>query len=195
MGFGGILAAIAGGFGNGMVKVADEAYKKEAEDRKYQAYKDSLEQEYQLKGKFAEKQFAMDKEKIQLENRGRLAVAAATAMKNNSGNKDLTYGAQALDALNYIHKQLNGDSEKGEGGLYAQYEAVNRDPKQKALANKLAKQIELFKQRSNKILNEPRLNGIVKNNTLGDAFGMKIDQYNLWYARPSTNDAQEKKHR
>lgn len=72
MGFGGILASIAQGFGGGMMKVADEAWKKQAEERKYQFYAEENEKD----------------------RKSKLAIATQNVMKNVIPHeKDITFAA------------------------------------------------------------------------------------------------------
>lgn len=68
MGLGGILAALAQGFGGGMVKVADEAWKKDAEDRKYKFYSEESQKDRDFKSSEAEKQFGRDKETLAIKH-------------------------------------------------------------------------------------------------------------------------------
>lgn len=184
MGLGGILASMAQGFGGSMVKIADEAWKKEAEDRKFKFYADESEKDRVHKSDEAEKQRAWDKEKIGIEHanqvaleniKGRNQLAAIAAQARQSGrsepSEDAVFMADSNNALTMIRKQLDGDGENQ--GLYAQRNATS-DP---TLKEKLNAQIAYYENKAKAIVSGARFNQIMNGKTAGETVSFMAEEY------------------
>lgn len=101
MGFGGILAAMAQGLGGGMIKVADEGWKKQAKDRE-------REHDFAL----AEKKHQYDLEIINAKHKSKLGIMAAEARQKISPNEgDMTYTKDNFAAADIKIKELTATEE------------------------------------------------------------------------------------
>lgn len=111
MGFGGILAALAQGFGDSLVVTAKQAWEKEAEDRKYKAYKEENDNERAFRTAEAEKERAFRAEEAKeerafkaaeadKERRNAIAVASMKAREDSSQNmQDVSFVQDSLNAI------------------------------------------------------------------------------------------------
>ncbi|OOS01844.1 hypothetical protein B0186_02000 [Canicola haemoglobinophilus] len=110
MGFGGILASIANGLGGGMIKVADEGWKKEAEDRKYQFYADqkALDWEFELTKMDKKHQYDVDL----LRKKTAISQAVANAANNNSKMKEMDIFKDAFGAIEGLNQGIAELDEK-----------------------------------------------------------------------------------
>ncbi|HDR0611605.1 TPA: hypothetical protein QBZ44_000427 [Pasteurella multocida] len=87
MGFGGILAAMAQGLGTGMVKVADEGWKKAADERKFKFYADENEKGRAHDFALADHKFEQEKQMEDIKTRNAIALMAHQTRANaKSGN-------------------------------------------------------------------------------------------------------------
>ncbi|HDR1857060.1 TPA: hypothetical protein QB617_000846 [Pasteurella multocida] len=87
MGFGGILAAMAQGLGTGMVKVADEGWKKAADERKFKFYADENEKGRAHDFALNDRKFEHEKQMEDIKTRNAISLMAHKArMGAKSGN-------------------------------------------------------------------------------------------------------------
>lgn len=82
MGFGGILAAMAQGLGTGMVKVADESWKKEADERKFKFYADESEKGRVHDLALNDRRFEQEKEMEGIRHKNRISEIAFSTRKS-----------------------------------------------------------------------------------------------------------------
>ncbi|WP_249963635.1 hypothetical protein [Histophilus somni] len=100
MGFGGILASIAHGLGGGMIKVADEGWKKEADERKNQFYADqkALDREAEL--------ILLDRKHQNDINFLHKKNAISQAVNNSPNMKAMNEIKDAFDAMDAGNKEI-----------------------------------------------------------------------------------------
>ncbi|MEB3489910.1 hypothetical protein ROV45_01975 [Pasteurella multocida] len=79
MGFGGILAAMTQGLGTGMVKVADEGWKKAADERKFKFYADENEKGRAHDFDLADHKFEHEKQMEDIKTRNAISLVAHKA--------------------------------------------------------------------------------------------------------------------
>ncbi|MGC7559327.1 hypothetical protein [Pasteurella sp. PK-2025] len=123
MGFGGILGAIAQGLGTGMKGVADEAWKKEADDRKFKFYADESEKGRLHELDMQEKKFQQEKEMESIKHKNAISLAASRLRDGvgiSGGNKDninqfndmslaIEDGMKQIDSINQAIAESGGD--------------------------------------------------------------------------------------
>ncbi|HDR0673420.1 TPA: hypothetical protein QBZ85_001089 [Pasteurella multocida] len=87
MGFGGILAAMAQGLGTGMVKVADEGWKKAADERKFKFYADENEKGRAHDFALNDRKFEQEKEMEGIRHKNKISEMAFSARQSaKTGN-------------------------------------------------------------------------------------------------------------
>lgn len=91
MGLGGILAAMAGGFGKGMLKISEEAWREAEKQKHYEFVTKEREAEQTWKSEEAEKarqhETALNRERMAHDIRRSQIAAAASRVKEPSGDK------------------------------------------------------------------------------------------------------------
>ncbi|HHE3502609.1 TPA: hypothetical protein ACPDKO_000098 [Pasteurella multocida] len=117
MGFGGILAAMAQGLGTGMVKVADEGWKKAADERKFKFYADENEKGRAHDFDLADHKFEQEKEMEGIRHKNKISEMAFSARQSakSSVNKD------NINRFNDIKKAI----ETGEQQILAINKAID----------------------------------------------------------------------
>lgn len=155
MGFGGILASIANGLGGGMIKVADEGWKKEAEDRKYQFYADqkALDREFELTK--MEKQHQYDEDLLR--KKTAISQAVTNAANNNPKMKEMDIFKDAFGAIEGLNQGIAElDEQLANGNLSKEQKIALTQQRQ-----------GLLDQRS-RIANNEKIWGKVKNGDYGE---------------------------
>ncbi|STO53825.1 Uncharacterised protein [Canicola haemoglobinophilus] len=155
MGFGGILASIANGLGGGMIKVADEGWKKEAEDRKYQFYADqkALDREFELTKMDKKHQYDVDL----LRKKTAISQAVANAANNNPKTKEMDKFKDALDAIEGLNQGIAELDEKLANGNLSKEQKIALTQQRQGLLD----------QRT-RIANNEKIWGKVKNGDYGE---------------------------
>ncbi|HDR1420414.1 TPA: hypothetical protein QB189_002393 [Pasteurella multocida] len=117
MGFGGILAAMAQGLGTGMVKVADEGWKKAADERKFKFYADENEKGRAHDFALNDRKFEHEKQMEDIKTRNAISLMAHKARMGakSSVNKD------NINRFNDIKKAI----ETGEQQILAINKAID----------------------------------------------------------------------
>ncbi|HED4451849.1 hypothetical protein [Pasteurella multocida] len=137
MGFGGILAAMAQGLGTGMIKVADEGWKKAADERKFKFYADENEKGRAHDFALADHKFEQEKQMEDIKTRNAIALMAhKTRMgAKSSVNKD------NINRFNDIRKAIE-QGEKQISAINAAIENAAGNEKEIARLNSIKEGIQ-----------------------------------------------------
>ncbi|HDR0725528.1 hypothetical protein [Pasteurella multocida] len=171
MGFGGILAAMAQGLGTGMVKVADEGWKKAADERKFKFYADESEKGRAHDLALNEKRFEQEKEMEGIKHKNRIseiAFSARQSAKNGSSPEKMFSNEfdSVLEAFNQNKSRIGeiDDQLKKPKGL------------SKDEIDKLKQQRSVLIGQNDRIANDDRIRNEVMSGKYGERM---ISSYNI----------------
>ncbi|MBR8514501.1 hypothetical protein [Pasteurella multocida] len=172
MGFGGILAAMAQGLGTGMVKVADEGWKKAADERKFKFYADENEKGRAHDFALNDRKFEHEKQMEDIKTRNAISLEAHKARigakSNNSPEKKfINEFDSVLEAFNQNKNRIGeiDDQLKKPKGLL------------KGEIDKLKQQRSVLVEQNTRIANDDRIRNEVMSGKYGEQM---ISSYNIF---------------
>ncbi|MFC1070870.1 hypothetical protein ACFGZ3_03440 [Pasteurella multocida] len=171
MGFGGILAAMAQGLGTGMVKVADEGWKKAADERKFKFYADENEKGRAHDFALNDRKFEHEKQMEDIKTRNAISLEAHKA---RIGAKSSTSPEKKfINEFGSILETFNQNEER-----IGKIDELLSNPKDLSTdqIDKLKQQRSVLVGQNDRIANDDRIRNEVMSGKYGERM---ISSYNI----------------